>query len=165
MDDFLDLLTYTCPYTGKRRCAVQAGLATDDAISPHETLSCIYSVFFSLMRMVGLLFCPICVYIYIYEFFNSAVYILKKQIFFLKLYYTKKVPGQSVTGLRRTRVPSNQLLPPVKPTVPNTPMKRICKWHFFGGVVPRAWSLTTLTSWFFSLNHLRIKSSKKFKPF
>ena len=29
MDDFfLDLLTYTCPYTGRKRCAINAGLET-----------------------------------------------------------------------------------------------------------------------------------------
>jgi len=26
LDDFLDLLTYTCPFTGRKRCAVSAGL-------------------------------------------------------------------------------------------------------------------------------------------
>lgn len=115
------------------------------------------------MRMIGLLFCPICVYLWLFQL--SCLHTEKAYQKYFLLYYTKNFPGQSVTGLRRTRVPSNQLLPPVKPTVPNTPMKRICKWHFFGGVVPKAWSVTTLTSWLFSLNHLRIKSSKKFKPF
>jgi hypothetical protein len=29
MDDFfLDLLTYTCPFTGRKRCAINAGLET-----------------------------------------------------------------------------------------------------------------------------------------
>ena len=26
LEDFLDLITYTCPYTGKKRCAAQAAL-------------------------------------------------------------------------------------------------------------------------------------------
>lgn len=36
MDFFLELLTYDCPYTGKKRCAVDASLAIDAA--PKQTL-------------------------------------------------------------------------------------------------------------------------------
>ena len=26
MDDFIDLMTYTCPFTGRKRCAISAAL-------------------------------------------------------------------------------------------------------------------------------------------
>ena len=38
MDDFLDLVTYTCPFTGAQRCAVAAGLEHKTQLETEQIL-------------------------------------------------------------------------------------------------------------------------------
>ena len=54
-DDFLDILTYTCPYSGRKRCAVEAGLDSETLQRRRMRLHLVQLIFVFLL-VISILF-------------------------------------------------------------------------------------------------------------